>query len=73
MVSVLASSAVDHGFQSGSGQTKDYKISGCCIFAMHEALRRNSKQSLLGSAIRILCPSEATCLPTDCCFSELAL
>jgi hypothetical protein len=23
--------------------------------------------------IRIMCPSEATCLPTDCCFSELPL
>jgi hypothetical protein len=26
MVSVLASSAVDHGFKPRSGQTKDYKI-----------------------------------------------
>jgi hypothetical protein len=26
MVSVLASSAVDHGFEPRSGQTKDYKI-----------------------------------------------
>ena len=24
-------------------------------------------------AIRIMCPSGATCLPADCCFSELAL
>jgi len=23
--------------------------------------------------IRIMCPSGATCLPTDCCLSELAL
>jgi hypothetical protein len=23
--------------------------------------------------IRIMCLSEATCLPVDCCFSELAL
>ena len=23
--------------------------------------------------IRIMCPCEATCLPADCCFSELAL
>jgi hypothetical protein len=22
---------------------------------------------------RIMCPSRATCLPTDCCFSELEL
>ena len=26
MVSVLASSAVDHGFETQSGQTKDYEI-----------------------------------------------
>jgi hypothetical protein len=26
MVSVLASSAVDHGFEPRSGQTKDYKV-----------------------------------------------
>jgi len=23
--------------------------------------------------IKIMCPSGATCLPADCCFSELAL
>jgi len=23
--------------------------------------------------IRLICPSGATCLPADCCFSELAL
>jgi hypothetical protein len=47
MVSVLASSAVDHGFQSQSGQTKDYKISICCFSAKHTALRR--KNRLVGS------------------------
>jgi hypothetical protein len=26
MVTILASSAVDHGFEPKSGQTKDYKI-----------------------------------------------
>ena len=31
MVSVLASSAVDHGFETLLGQTKDYKISICCF------------------------------------------
>ena len=42
MVSMLASSAVDHGFKSGSSQTEDYKI---CIFAS-PALRRKSKDWL---------------------------
>ena len=40
MVSVLASSAVDHGFKPWSGQTKEYKIGMCCFSAKHEALRR---------------------------------
>jgi hypothetical protein len=33
MVSVLASSAVNRGFEPGSGQTKDYKIGICCVSA----------------------------------------
>jgi hypothetical protein len=40
------------------GQTKDYKIRICCFSAKHAALRR------------IVCPSEATCLFADGCFSE---
>ena len=43
MVSVLASSVVDRGFEPRSGQTKDYKIGICCISAKHAALRRKSK------------------------------
>ena len=31
MVSVLASSAVDRGFEQRSGQTNDYKIGICCF------------------------------------------
>jgi hypothetical protein len=66
VVSVLALSAVDRGFEPRSGQTKDFKIGICCFFAKYAALRRKSKH-------RIMCPSGATCLPADCCFSELAL
>ena len=43
MVSVLASSAVDRGFEPRSGQTKDYKSGICCLSAKHAALRRKSK------------------------------
>jgi hypothetical protein len=43
MVSVLASSVVDRGFEPRSGQTKDYKIDICCFSAKHAALRRKSK------------------------------
>jgi hypothetical protein len=39
MVSVLASIAVDHGFEPRSGQTKDYKIGICCFSAKHTASR----------------------------------
>jgi hypothetical protein len=43
MVSVFASSAVDRGFESRSGQTNDYKIGICCFSIQHAALRRKSK------------------------------
>ena len=46
MVNVLASSAVDRGFEPRWGQTKDYKIGICCFFAKHAALRRKSKDLL---------------------------
>ena len=60
MVSVLASSAVDRGFEPLSGQTKDYKICICCFSAKHAALR-------------IMCTSGVTCLSANCCYSEIAL
>ena len=43
MVSVLTSSAVDHGFEPRSGRTKDYKIDICCFSAKQKALRSKSK------------------------------
>ena len=46
MVSVLASSAVDRGFEPLSGQTKDYKIGICCFSAKHAAFRRKNKDWL---------------------------
>ena len=46
MVCVLASSAVDHGFEPQSGQTKDYNIGICCFSAKHAALWRKSKDWL---------------------------
>ena len=41
MVSMLASSAVDRGFESQSDQIKDYKIGVCCFSAKQAALRSN--------------------------------
>ena len=46
MVSVLALSAVDCGFKSRLGQTKDYKIGICCFSAKLAALKRKSKEWL---------------------------
>ena len=43
MISVLASSAVDRGFEHRSDQTKYYKISICCFSAKHAELRRNQR------------------------------
>ena len=47
MVSVLASSAVDRGFDSPSGQTKDYKIGMCCFSAKYAPLGRKSEADWL--------------------------
>jgi hypothetical protein len=71
MVSVLAASAEDRGIEPRLGQTKENKIGICYFSAKHAALRERAKTGWLG--IRIMCPSGATRLPTDCCFSELAL
>ena len=46
MASMLASSAVDRGFEPRSDQTKDYAIGICCFSAKHAALRRKIKDWL---------------------------
>ena len=46
MVSVITSSAEDLGFESRSGQTKDFEIGICCFSAKHAAIRRKSKDWL---------------------------
>ena len=43
---MLASSAVDHGFEPQLGKTKDYKSGICCFSAKDAALRRKSKDWL---------------------------
>ena len=48
MVSVLASSAIDRGFEPLSGQTKNYEIGIYCFSTKHAALRRKRKK-LVGS------------------------
>ena len=46
MVSVLASSVADSGFEPRSGQSKDCKIGNCFFSAKHATLRRKSKDWL---------------------------
>ena len=46
MVSVLAGSVVDRGFEHRLGQTKDYKIGICCFSAKHTTLRKKNKDWL---------------------------
>jgi hypothetical protein len=43
MVSILASSEVDCGFQSLLSQTKDYKIGICCFSAKHATIGERAK------------------------------
>ena len=43
MVSVLASSSVDGGFEPWSGQAKEYRIGICCFSAEHAALGNKNK------------------------------
>ena len=49
MVSVLASSTEDHGFEPLSGRTEDYKIVICCFSAKHAPLKTGCLR------IRIMC------------------
>ena len=46
MVSMLASIAVDRGFEPRSVQTKYFKIGVCCFSVKHAALRRKIKDWL---------------------------
>ena len=63
--SVFFSSVVDHGFKVGSN------IVIFCFSLKHVLLRNKSKDWLAGNQLISL--SRVTCLPMDCCFSELAL
>jgi hypothetical protein len=46
MVSMLASSEVDHGFEPRCDQTKGYKVGICCFSAKHAVWRSKSKDWL---------------------------
>jgi hypothetical protein len=59
MVSMLALSTVDCGFEPHSSRTKEYKFGIGCFSIRHTALRSKSKDRLAGN------PSGATYLPVD--------
>ena len=71
MVSMLASSVVDHVLEPQSGQTKDYKIGICCFSANHTALRSKSKDWLARNQNNVSEWSDMSI--RYCCSSELAL
>jgi hypothetical protein len=60
MISVFASSVVDHGFEPLSGETKYYKIGMCGFSAKHATLKIKAMTRCV--EIRILRPNGATCL-----------
>ena len=68
MVSVLASSVVDRGFEPRSGKPKDYRIGICYFSDKHAVLRRKCKDWLARNQDNV-----SKCLSANCCFSELAL
>jgi len=43
IVKVLSSNVIERGFESLSGQTKEYEIGICCFSAKYAALRSKSK------------------------------
>ena len=62
-VKLLASGVEDCEFEPWSGQTKEYKIGIHCF--------KEIEQTLVSS--ECVGVERSTCIPTDCCFSELAL
>ena len=54
IVIVLASSAVDRGFEPRSSQAKDYNISMCCFSAKQEALMSKSNKLLISNKDNVL-------------------
>ena len=64
---VLVPSAVDHGFESRSGQTKDYDIGVYC-FSAKQAIRGETGLLQIGRMF----PSGETYLSAGFSFSELS-
>ena len=71
MASTLASSAVDGSSSIGRVKQKIMKL----VYVCSSLSTQHYEERLITGCpiIRIICPSGATCLPADCCFSVLAL
>ena len=68
MVSVLALSAVDCGFEPRSGQTKDYENGICCFSAKHTSVRSKNKDWFSRSQDNVFeCSDMST---YSCCFNK---
>ena len=52
---------------------QDYEIGIFCFSANHTTLRSKSKEWLALESFSIMRPIGATCLPADCCFSEISV
>ena len=64
LLSVLSSSMVDRGFESQSGQTKDYKI-GICCFSASQLVTSITEEYIDIPEIRVMCENGVTCLLAD--------
>ena len=71
MVSVFTSSVVDRGSNPDWVKPKTIKLVFVASWLSTQHWGERARTGWL--EIRIMCPSGATCLPADCCFSELAL
>ena len=50
MVSVLASSAIDCGFELWSGHSKDYKIGICCFSANASGIKEEEQRLVVSES-----------------------
>ena len=64
LLSVLSSSMADRGFESQSGQTKDYKI-GICCFSASQLVTSITEEYIDIPEIRVMCENGVTCLLAD--------
>jgi hypothetical protein len=71
IVGVLASSAVDRGFEPRRVKPRAIKLVFVASSLRTQHCRERAKIGWLRT--RIMCPNAVAFLPAECCFSELAL